>query len=414
MSNRKLASSTALLDASAGGFRPETAGLGLSEMQARMAAISKSQAVIDFKMDGVIITANENFLQATGYTLDEIVGKHHGMFVDEASRDSPEDREFWANLRRGEYQAGEFKRRGKGGREVWLQASYNPILDRNGKPSKVVKYATDVTKQVLARMEMARIVDLLGNSSEALAGISSQMGENARKTSDRANIVSAASEQVSTNVQTIAAGTEEMSVSIQEIARNATDAAKVASSAVRIADAAQATIGKLGASGIEIGKIVKVITSVAQQTKLLALNATIEAARAGEAGKGFAVVASEVKELAKATAQATEDIGQKIEAIQSDTKEAVSAMGQIGAIINQINDISNTIASAVEEQTATTNEMARNVAEAAKGSSEITENIAGVAKAAKSTAEGASETQTAAVTLSHTASDLQKLAQVVG
>jgi methyl-accepting chemotaxis protein len=185
----------------------------------------------------------------------------------------------------------------------------------------------------------------------------------------------------------------------------------VATSAVKTAETTNATVAKLGESSAEIGQVIKVITSIAQQTNLLALNATIEAARAGEAGKGFAVVANEVKELAKETAKATEDISQKIEAIQSDTKGAVEAIGQITGIINQLNDISNTIASAVEEQTATTNEIARNVQEGAKGGAQVTENIASVAQAAKSTTQGANDTQTAAGELARLAAELQ---QVVG
>jgi methyl-accepting chemotaxis protein len=256
---------------------------------------------------------------------------------------------------------------------------------------------------------IAQTAQTLASSSEELTALSQQMGNNATETAAQANIVSAASEQVSKNVQTVATGTEEMSASIREIAKNANEAAKVATMAVKAAETTNQTVTKLGASSAEIGKVIKVITLIAQQTNLLALNATIEAARAGEAGKGFAVVANEVKELAKETAKATEDIGQKIEAIQTDTKSAVGAIGEIGSIINQINDISNTIASAVEEQTATTNEITRNVSEAAKGSAEIAQNITAVAHAARSTSDGATETQRASGQLSQLATGLQDL-----
>jgi methyl-accepting chemotaxis protein len=249
----------------------------------------------------------------------------------------------------------------------------------------------------------------LASASDDLNGVSQTMGSAAEETATQAGVVSAAAEQVNVNVQTVASGSEEMTASIGEIAKNASDAARVAGQAVSVADTATSTVAKLGESSAEIGKVIKVITSIAQQTNLLALNATIEAARAGEAGKGFAVVANEVKELAKETAKATEDISQKIEAIQGDTRGAVEAIEEISSIISQINDIQTSIASAVEEQTATTNEIARNVSEAARGSGEIAENITGVASAAQGTAKGAEETQRAASELAQMASALQHL-----
>lgn len=247
----------------------------------------------------------------------------------------------------------------------------------------------------------------LASSSEELTAVSQQMAGNAEETAVQANIVSAASEQVSRNVASVATATEEMQASIREIAKNANDSAHVAKNAVVVAQSTNETMKKLGESSQEIGNVIKVITSIAQQTNLLALNATIEAARAGEAGKGFAVVANEVKELAKQTAKATEEISQKIEAIQGVTKGAVTAIEEIGTIINQINDISNSIASAVEEQTVTTNEIGRSVTEAAQGVNDIAKNISGVATAAKNTTQGANDTKTASLELSEMAARLQ-------
>ena len=256
---------------------------------------------------------------------------------------------------------------------------------------------------------VGRMSDPLTQAAAELSRVAQEMGASAGQTAAQANMVSAGSEQVSHNIQTVATAADEMGASIKEIAKNTADATKVATAAVRSAEETNLTIGKLGQSSAEIGQVIKVITSIAQQTNLLALNATIEAARAGEAGKGFAVVANEVKELAKETAKATEDISRKIEAIQGDTQGAVAAIAQIGTVIGQINDIQNTVASAVEEQSVTTNEITRNLSEAAKGGVEITRSIAGVAEAAQTTTGGAGQTQKSAESLERMAEELHEL-----
>jgi len=253
----------------------------------------------------------------------------------------------------------------------------------------------------------------LSSSSEELSATAQQMSSNSEETTTQANVAAAAAEQVSTNVATVATSAEEMSASAKEIAKSASEAASVANEAVKVANDTSITVNKLGESSQEIGNVIKVITSIAQQTNLLALNATIEAARAGEAGKGFAVVANEVKELAKQTATATEDISQKIEGIQLDTKGAVEAIQQISGIIDRINDIQNTIASAVEEQTATTNEIARNASEAATGSTEIARNVSSVSEAAQSTSQGAADTLSASQELARLSANLKEIVDSV-
>ena len=273
--------------------------------------------------------------------------------------------------------------------------------------------AEDLSKAMSAVQDTVRTLaesaTALGSQAAELNAVSNDIAGSASVASNEVNVVSAAAEQVSRNVQTVATGAEQMGASIREIAQNAADAARVAASAVDAAQAANDTVSQLGRSSQEIGAVLKVITSIAEQTNLLALNATIEAARAGEAGKGFAVVANEVKDLAQETAKATEDISRRINAIQADTQGAVDAIGEIASVIGRINDYQSTIASAVEEQTATTNEMSRSVAEAAIGSTEIAGSITGVATAADSTTAGVVIAQAAAAELDRMSGELTRL-----
>jgi methyl-accepting chemotaxis protein len=260
-----------------------------------------------------------------------------------------------------------------------------------------------------ALTQIASHAETLATASDELKLVSEQMSANAEETAAQANVVSAASEQVMKSVKTVAVSAEQMNGSIRDIAGNTNQAANVTSDAVRIAENANGAVLRLGDSSTEIGKVIKVINSIAEQTNLLALNATIEAARAGEAGKGFAVVANEVKELAKETAKATQDIARKIETIQTDTGGAVGAIGEIRQAINRVNDIQSTVATAIQQQAVTTTEIEKNVNHGARGTEEISANIAGVAQAARSTSSGASDTQRAAGELAKMASELRKV-----
>jgi len=300
--------------------------LRTADLAGQIAAIGKSQAVIEFNMDGSVLTANENFLKALGYSLGEIQGKRHSMFVDASERDGAAYREFWANLNAGRYQAGEFKRIGKGGREIWIQASYNPILDLNGKPFKVVKYATDTTAQVIARKK-----------SDSVRGM----------------------------METVAAGAEELNASVREISETMTKSRQTASAAVVRVDAADQQAQRLSAASESMGGIVELIGNITGQINLLALNATIESARAGEAGRGFAVVASEVKNLANQAKQATDKIGQEIGNLNGISADVVSALTAIKQSIQEVSEYVTSTAAAVEEQSTVTSEMSTSMQRAA-------------------------------------------------
>lgn len=274
-------------------------------------------------------------------------------------------------------------------------------------------------KQAIARLRttLTCVVDnstKLLRASQELSGVSSQMTTNAEDTFAQAQTVSNTSERVNASVQSVAGSVEEMGASVREIAKNTAEAASIGESGVKVAEETNVIVNKLGEASAEIGQVLKVITSIAQQTNLLALNATIEAARAGSAGKGFAVVANEVKDLAKETARATEEISLKIDAIQTNTYSVVSAIDNVRAIIRQINDYQNAIAGAVEEQSVTTTQIARNVAEAARGTEEITTHISAVVRAAEGTTAGSEELQRSASTLSELAAAMQTVAEDAG
>lgn len=361
-------------------------------MKGVIRAIDGSFAYIEFDTKGNVITANAIFQDLMDCHGDELKGRHHKNFCDPAFVNSAEYTQHWADLNAGKSKNGIFKRYTKTGKEVWLQAVYAPVTDETGRVVKIVKIATDFTP-------LRTMIDALGETAIELAQNAlelktnaTQMNDNARKTSSESRVAAASSEQLSAGVQTVAASTEEMVASIREISRSSNESADMSRTTLENAQSTNKIIQQLGISSMEIGSVIKVISSIAQQTNLLALNATIEAARAGESGRGFAVVANEVKELAKQTAKATEDITTRIGAIQKDTQGAVDAIGSISKAMEKLNGISGAIAAAVEEQTATTNEVSRVIGESRKGVDSITHTIREVSSAAVESAQKCEQT----------------------
>ncbi len=350
-------------------------------------AINKSQAVIHFELDGTIIGANDIFLSVMGYSLDEIKGKHHSMFAEPGVAESQEYKDFWAALNRGEYQAGQYKRFGKAGKEVWIEASYNPIMDMKGKPFKVVKYAADLTPRKQENRALA--ADFETNVQSLVATVASS----ATEMQATAQSLAGSAEKTSTQSGTVAAATEELSASVNEISSQVTNSTRIVDEAVTEAEESEQLVAGLVEAATKIGEVTALISDIADQTNLLALNATIEAARAGDAGKGFAVVASEVKSLAAETAKATEEIEAQISGIQDVSRSTADAIKKITNVIRQVSEISTSISGAVEEQSAATRE--------------VSANIAGVQTAANETGEASSTMLDVATDLSQRSEDLQ-------
>lgn len=337
--------------------------LRAADLQGQIEAIGKSQAVIEFTLDGNVITANQNFLNALGYTLPEIQGRHHSMFVEPGYRKSEDYEQFWNKLRSGQYQAAQYKRIGKGGREVWIEASYNPILDLNGKPYKVVKYATDITRQIGLLDSLKRLIDV--NFRE----IDGALGRSNRQTTEA---VKAASE-TSGNVQMLASSAEELDASIKEISESMVKSKDAADHVFEQTSVADQSALRLQDAAAAMGGVVELIQTIAGQINLLALNATIESARAGEAGKGFAVVATEVKNLANQAARATEQISAEIEKVQIASTGVVSVLTDIRQSIATVREYVTGTAGAVEEQSAVTRSMSSSM----QGTSAAVETISG-------------------------------------
>jgi methyl-accepting chemotaxis protein len=341
--------------------------------------------VIEFEMNGTIITANDNFLKVLGYRLDEIKGKHHSMFIEPGYRESAEYREFWAALNRGEPQVAQFKRVAKGGREVWIEATYNPIRDLNGHLWKVVKFATDITERKAANLALAREFE---NNIKALV---QALASSAQEMTATAETLAAAIEQTGQQSSSVSSASEELSVSVTEISRQISESTRVVDTAVAEAQKSEQLVNDLLSAAQTIDEVTRIITGIAGQTNLLALNATIEAARAGEAGKGFAVVAAEVKSLADQTAKATGDIEQQIKGIQAASQTTADAIREIGRVVAQVNEIGSSIASAVEEQSVATREVSSNIGGVSQATRDASESTTAVVEVAQSLAQQATD-----------------------
>ncbi|MDG2519809.1 methyl-accepting chemotaxis protein [Lysobacter soli] len=418
-----------------------------ADFAGQLAAISKSQAVIEFDLTGRILSANENFLATTGYTLDEVRGQHHSMFAEDAYRNSAEYREFWSKLGRGQFDAGVYRRLGKGGREVWIQASYNPIFDMNGKPFKVVKYATDISAQVrdthalqraveqthvvvnaakdgdlTRRIEtadktgsIAQLCEGINSLVDAMAGILGQIkvaadtiGEGAREIAAGNTDLSQRTESQAASLEETASSMDEITSTVRHTADNARQANQLAIEATAIAsrggDAVHGvvdTMSQISQSSKKIADIIGVIDGIAFQTNILALNAAVEAARAGEQGRGFAVVASEVRSLAQRSATAAKEIkhliGDSVERVGAGTRLVESAgrtMDEIVGSVKRVADLIGDISAATLQQSA--------------GIEQINQAIAHMDQSTQQNAALVEEASAAARSMEEQASDLMQ------
>ncbi len=358
-------------------------------------AIGKSQAVIEFDMNGNILNANENFLNTLGYSLNEILGKHHSMFCEEKYKSSNEYRDFWKKLNEGKFDYGQYLRIGKNEKKVWIRATYNPILDFDGKAFKVVKYATDVTARKNMMFDIQRNVEKLNSSLNHLSNASNTMSKEAKNSMSGSQEVTVSIEQMNQAVGELSEKIESMLSSITSIASSASRGEKIALGAKEQSKTTSNAIIKLNEESSKIGETINIITQIAFQTNILSLNAAVEAATAGEAGKGFAVVAAEVRNLANRSNDAAKEITTAIEYIQSLVKNSLESINGIDSTIEEISSMSSNISKSILEQKTISNELASTALEASHGLNEITNTMINVSNSSQNTQNEAVETKNA-------------------
>jgi methyl-accepting chemotaxis protein len=358
-------------------------------------AIGKSQAIIEFDMNGIILNANENFLNAIGYTLEEIKTKHHSIFCEESYKNSNEYKDFWEKLNNGEFESGEFLRIGKNNKKVYIQATYNPIMDIDNKPFKVVKYATDITLRKNMMFNIQDNVQKLNKSLNHLSNTSNSMSKDAEKSMNGSQEVSVSIEQMNQAVNDLTEKIESMLSSITSIATAATNGEKIALGAREQSKSTSSAIIKLNQESSKIGETINLITQIAFQTNILSLNAAVEAATAGEAGRGFAVVAAEVRNLATRSNEAAKEITSAIESIQSLVKNSLESINSVDSTIEEISSMSSSISKSILEQKTISNQLASTALQTSKGLNEISSSMINVSQSAQNTRDEAMETKNA-------------------
>jgi len=372
----------------------------------QLQAIGKSRAVIEFNMDGTVIKANENFLSTMGYNLNNILGKHHSMFCEQSYKDSSEYLQFWRKLNDGIFDAGEYLRIGNNGKEIWLQATYNPIMDIDGKPYKVVKYASDITERKHQMLDIENNVIKLTKSLDNLSHTATAMTEGAEITTSGSQEVSASTAQINQSVSEVAIKVKDMLISIKDISQSSANGKRIADQAQLKSKDTTSAILKLDEESEKIGETVKSIAQIAFQTNILSLNAAVEAATAGEAGKGFAVVAQEVRNLASRSDEAAKEITEAIVLIQSLVKTSLDSIHSIDSTIEEISTISSSVVDSVRKQENISNDVSKITTETSLGINEITQTMVSVSESAENSGKEAVNTLHASKELNNVSSDL--------